>query len=115
MKQSFARIIASLVIVVFVNFMFSNAVFTHVHKGLDGRPVTHSHPYLPNSGHSHTAQSLDLVFSFNAAVAQPVAAEVVEAPDFICIPIDEDFKSRVICLSVDRESLRGPPDVYFRC
>ena len=67
---------------VFVNFMFSNAIFTHVHKGVDGRAVTHSHPYLPSGTHSHTAHSLDLVAGFNlaATTAQSVAGFALDIP-----------------------------------
>ena len=83
MKKSFATVFVSLVMLVFVNFMFSNAIFTHVHKGVDGRAVTHSHPYLPSGTHSHTAHSLDLVAGFNlaATTAQSVAGFALDIPD----------------------------------
>lgn len=69
MREKLQHIIAVVTIIVFVNFMFSNTIFMHSHTGADGKTVTHSHPYLPTSGHQHSAQSLNLISIFNASAA----------------------------------------------
>ncbi|GFI39023.1 hypothetical protein IMSAG025_00160 [Muribaculaceae bacterium] len=113
MKKSFATVFVSLVMLVFVNFMFSNAIFTHVHKGVDGRAVTHSHPYLPSGTHSHTAHSLDLVAGFNLAAitAQSVAGFALDIPD-----VSFSLVSACVIVAKCRHEaalylLRGPPAV----
>ena len=62
------RFLSVFMIAVFVNFMFANTVFTHLHTLPDGTKVTHSHPYIPAGQHSHSANSLSLISSFNSAV-----------------------------------------------
>lgn len=67
----------SILLVVFVNFMFSNSVFMHLHKDASGHSFLHSHPYLPKTAHSHSSQSLDLVNAFNVAAS---SAQCADAP-----------------------------------
>lgn len=69
MKAKVIRITAIVTLLLFVNFMFSNTVFIHSHTTDDGRTVTHSHPYLPSSHHSHNAQSLSLISLLNLTAA----------------------------------------------
>lgn len=111
MKKLSARIFVTFVIVLFVNFMFSNSIFTHVHKGLDGKPVTHSHPYLPSSGHGHTGHSFDLIAGFNAAAVavQGSGEAIVSVPDQICIHIRLCVSAGVKPVRVPALSLRAPP------
>lgn len=111
MKKSLTLISVSFVMLVFVNFMFSNAIFTHVHKGVDGRSVTHSHPYLPSGSHGHTALSLDLVAAFNTASVSAMAEESAweSAPVHIYSLISTDIVSFAVVSFVSAYSLRGPP------
>lgn len=100
---------------VFVNFMFSNAIFTHVHKGIDGRQIAHSHPYLPSSGHNHTGQSIDLVAGFNAAAQAAVAAVVaaVETPVSIYTTVTTEECSYLLCAHNVVKNLRAPPAAKY--
>lgn len=111
MKKSLTRIFVSLVMLLFVNFMFSNAIFTHVHKGIDGRSVTHSHPYLPSGNHGHTAHSLDIVAAFNAASITAKASQSVSelTPAVHCSLVYTDVISFIAASHVAAYSLRGPP------
>lgn len=96
---------------VFVNFMFSNAIFTHVHKGLDGRQVAHSHPYLPSSGHTHSSNSLDLTAAFNASASAAVAvtALVLLSPKVVCDTFEDDTAPHMIIIHHVVKALRAPP------
>lgn len=67
MKRAALRIIAAGLLLVFVNFMFANVLFTHTHSLDNGASITHSHPYLPSSHHSHSGTSLDNIAAMNAA------------------------------------------------
>lgn len=111
MKKSLTRIFVSLVMLLFVNFMFSNAIFTHVHKGIDGRPVTHSHPYLPSGTHGHTAHSLDLISAFNAASIAAAAVHEISVPDpeVFSSLIYVDVTTFAVVNHIPAYSLRGPP------
>lgn len=66
-------------LLVFVNFMFSNVVFIHTHQLDSGGSVTHSHPCLPSSPHNHSAQNLNLISAFNLAAASADTAPVLNA------------------------------------
>ncbi len=111
MKKTLDRIFVSFVMLLFVNFMFSNAIFTHVHKDIDGRPIAHSHPYLPSGTHGHSAQSLDLISAFNTAsiASNAVQNMYVSAPETSCSLIYTDVTSFVVVNHTSEYSLRGPP------
>lgn len=69
MKERLLKLLATAVLVAFVNFAFANVVFMHSHTDADGITVTHSHPYVPSQHHGHSQQSLDQIASFNASAA----------------------------------------------
>ena len=98
-------------LLVFVNFMFSNAVFIHSHHLAGGRTVTHSHPYLPSSHHTHTSQSLDLISAFNcaASAAEAVAAPTLSAPHQCAVAMDTPQELTLTCACKPAARLRGPP------
>lgn len=96
---------------VFVNFVFSNTVFMHTHACIDGHSVTHSHPYLPTSHHSHSAQSLDQIASFNAAAAamEGSMATAAPAPGHHLIVTAAGIVSPIVTGTPTSAALRGPP------
>lgn len=53
---------------VFVSFMLANTVFIHSHSLADGTHISHSHPYNPSTGHTHSANALSLINAFNCTV-----------------------------------------------
>lgn len=105
------RLLSTLLLCVFVNFVFSNTVFMHSHIFDDGRTVTHSHPYMPSGHHAHSSVSLDLVAQFNASAAsmESTSAVVVDGAYVQC--------SELVCRDIQSFSLacagaytlRGPP------
>lgn len=95
----------------FVNFMFSNAVFMHVHKTADGTLVAHSHPYLPSGNHSHTSSSLDHIANFNAAASSfdAVAQIAPAAPQYHLTAIIGDYFGVYRYMAGRNTDSRGPP------
>lgn len=96
---------------VFVNFVFSNTVFIHTHACIDGHSVTHSHPYLPSSHHSHSALSLDQIAGFNAAASaiEGSAATSVPAPARYFTVTAAGIVSDTAAGTPATAALRGPP------
>lgn len=105
------RFIAALVMVMFVNFVFSNSVFMHVHQGVDGRAVAHSHPYLPSSHHGHSSQMLELISGFNASASAVDAGSILElaAPDCAYSELFTGSLCRVAVVAHKARLVRAPP------
>lgn len=111
MKKDLHKVLAALLIGVFVNFVFANTVFVHTHTGIDGGVVTHSHPYMPSGSHSHSSSSLSLVANFNDAATAfegevcaslQTSAELFES---LYVGIRHDCAA----LKATVRALRGPP------
>ncbi|MDE5649692.1 MAG: hypothetical protein K2I35_01575, partial [Duncaniella sp.] len=77
MKTRAAKILSSALLLVFVNFMFSNTVFIHYHLLSEGGTVAHSHPYKSSSQHTHSTKELNLISSLNCAAASADTASPV--------------------------------------
>lgn len=111
MKRHVSQIFASAILLMFVNFMFSNTIFMHVHKDVDGQPVTHSHPYIPSSGHTHTGNSINLISGFNisALTAFSSSVPIVFIPETVLCKLT---CGNNVCISYYHHTvsvLRGPP------
>lgn len=65
MKDSARRLVASLLLALFVAFAAGNMLCVHTHVGPAGT-VTHSHPYLPSSHHGHASAELETLAAFNS-------------------------------------------------
>ena len=111
MKKIASKVFAVLLTCVFVNFVFMNTVFVHTHLMADGTAISHSHPYLPSSTHTHSAASLMSIAQFNAAVTT-MESSVCHAHVFCC----NEWESAVVndslqCIKINviSETLRGPP------
>ena len=102
-----------MVMAVFVNFMFSNVIFMHLHKDETGRAFLHSHPYLPKAPHHHDSHSLDLISAFNAAVntAMQVETPALSAPAVAVITLFADRTEADVIPQVSVFGLRGPPSL----
>ncbi|MDE6288027.1 MAG: hypothetical protein K2M00_04495 [Muribaculaceae bacterium] len=114
MKRSVLRTVAAGLLLVFVNFMFANVVFMHTHSLDNGASITHSHPYLPSSQHSHSGAALDNIAAMNAA-ALTVRASLPASCQFISdnafISIDFTFCREAACSHSLLSCLRAPPAV----
>lgn len=111
MKEKARSIFAVLLMALFVNFVFSNIVFTHTHNDSQYGAVTHSHPYLPSSGHTHSHNSLDQIAGFNTAVAAFQGTAVQEIAVAECPSVLLEWVYKPISVSVNKSilSLRAPP------
>jgi len=65
MRERTRKILAALLLALFVAFVGANTLCTHTHIGPQGM-VTHSHPYLPSGHHSHSAAQFDTLAALNA-------------------------------------------------
>ena len=93
--------------------MFSNTVFIHSHITDDGHRVTHSHPYLPPSHHSHSSQSLSLISLLNLTAASVEMSGHTPVPNAPVL-YSRIFNSCIADISAARihdMDLRGPPVV----
>lgn len=98
-------------LLVFVNFMFSNIAFIHYHKLSGGGTVTHCHPYKSSAGHTHTANELNLVSYFNCTASS--ADSQSQAPTFIAPAYYTLLECRTAVVTTCEirlsAKLRGPP------
>ena len=62
------RYIAAIMLAVFAFFYCGNTLFLHTHIGKEGHRIVHSHPYFPNTQHTHSSNALWLIALSNAAV-----------------------------------------------
>lgn len=91
--------------------MFSNTIFLHVHKDVDGKPITHSHPYIPNSGHTHTGDTINLISGLNFSTLTAIGSTSPILAIFETL-IYELTCSNDVCISYHHflaSGLRGPP------
>lgn len=57
-----------LLAVLFMGYYLGNTTFIHTHTFADQK-VTHSHPYLPNGHHTHSAAELQKIATLNLTLA----------------------------------------------
>ncbi len=112
MRQQLNRFLAATVLVLFVNFMFSNIVFMHTHEDAEGRTIVHSHPYTHATGHTHSAQSYSQISGFNIAASSAQASGIYEL-DTPCPVITSGYAPSVLSgvpnSGCNVLSLRAPP------
>lgn len=88
-----------------------NTAFVHTHLMSDGSAVSHSHPYLPSSQHSHSAASFLSIAQFNttAATMEGTAYYAHAFYDTDWKDIATDVTIHFKKINVINEALRGPP------
>ncbi|MEF9932429.1 MAG: hypothetical protein RSC28_00540 [Bacteroidales bacterium] len=108
MKNKAIKILQYLLLALFVSYYCESTLFIHTHNFNWGK-VTHSHPYLPNSSHSHSeAQCLtiaslnNITFTVIAIAAIMVTVRVITLQYVPCI-------HSVIRYTLRNCSLRAPP------
>lgn len=106
-----AKILCSTLLLVFVNFMFSNIAFVHYHRLSGGATVAHSHPYKSSAQHTHSAKELNLVSYFNCTASSadtPDPAPTFTSPAYYTLI---ECQTAVVTTCEIRLSakLRGPP------
>ena len=103
-----------LLLALFVSYVGSLAVFTHVHiEG--GRVYVHAHPFKQNPDapfhhHSfHALQTLDAVSSFASTPLQFVSLVVYIPNDFYSLYLDNPVRGILCSVLRANLSLRAPP------
>lgn len=59
---------AAALLAAFIFLFCANTLFIHTHVVQDGVSVVHSHPFLPNDGHSHSTQAIQVIALINSAM-----------------------------------------------
>lgn len=110
-KQNWSKILSSLLLAIFVSFMFSNVIFMHLHRDASGHSILHSHPYSPKTSHNHSGNTLDLIAAFNLAAQTHQHAEtpVFFAPQQTITTLDAEVVETLSEISTPAATLRGPP------
>lgn len=100
---------------VFVAFVAANTLSMHTHVLNDGSLVTHSHPYSPCTGHSHSSSSIDSIGSMNisAATFVGVAALTLQCETAVIGSLTSRPATLNVSSPIAETGLRGPP--VFEC
>ena len=82
-------------LVVFATLFCGSTLFVHHHADLNGHSVTHSHPWLPGSTHSHTQQQNVTIDEINNALLTMELARtvMVDAPVMTYVHIENGVKA----------------------
>lgn len=102
------KIFRILIVALFLSYYGGVSLFSHTHSYQWG-DVTHSHPYLPSTQHSHTAAGCYLID--NLSLLQFTAGDeiIVFAVAAIFVLIFVERKERVFHFAIPQCSLRAPP------
>lgn len=96
-------------VLLFMGYNASSTLFVHTHD-IGGREVSHSHPYIPSSHHSHSAFGFQLINIISHAPLAIFAAEIILGCGvfafFVKTSVTERIKSFYL-LGVS--ALRAPP------
>lgn len=112
-KRLLSNTVKYLLIVVFAYYYVGNTAFVHTHV-VDHFLVTHSHPYLPGTHHSHTEAEWETVSWFNLLCLDsshelPVVPFILFFLGFIFLP---NGTNRIV-RSFRLFHLRSPPCHVF--
>lgn len=90
-------------LVVFATLFCGNTFFVHHHADLNGHSVTHSHPWMPGTSHSHSQQQTTSIAELNDAL---LAMEVSQS-----VTLDAPLTTFVLVENGMRESLADGENV----
>jgi len=79
--RAFIKNISVLMIAVFAIFFCGNTIFIHSHFD-QGHQITHSHPYIPGSTHSHSPEVLQFIAQANVFASSMSGAEILNLDNF---------------------------------
>lgn len=99
-------------LVLFALFFCGNTFFVHSHKLIDGHVEVHSHPYMPESHHSHSDPGFLGIAQLNAAMAAMEPSAQIATPGVRMQRIRPEFCVRAWhkCDFTDIRSERAPPE-----
>lgn len=114
-KRGRGNIIAIVLTVLFAAYYSGSTLFVHTHFiGFGRGTVTHSHPYLPDSHHSHSANEFDAIANLSDILTEEI--------EFTSVPDEDEILLNIFiveplsfCLTIDRFSVgpRAPPACFI--
>lgn len=110
-KRILYRVFGVLLAALFLSHYAGATLFVHTHNTVDGRPITHSHPYLPSSAHGHSAAGFAAIEALTHLLfyAASTAVLVVLVAQGLVRRVE---RSVATCAArFDWSPLRGPPVV----
>ena len=79
MRQRAIKILQFFLLILFISYYAENTLFVHTHQFSWGK-VTHSHPYLPSSSHSHSETECSTITLLNdILLLLPLAVAIVSS------------------------------------
>ncbi|MEG1612154.1 MAG: hypothetical protein RRZ83_04080 [Alistipes sp.] len=108
MKRKLLKILNCAFIALFVCYYAESTLFIHSHTFAWGT-VTHSHPYLPSSSHSHTAGECQTIHSLNNLLFTLITAVTLSVTVVVCYLLYNPHVQSVARHIVENCSLRAPP------
>ena len=98
-KRHSGRFLAILLTLLFAVYYSGSTLFIHTHF-INSGTITHSHPYLPDKGHSHSANEYELL-----ALLCDITAEEVDFPD---VPGEDEQLLGIFLVSPVSEAPAAP-------
>lgn len=105
------RLIAAIMVMIFAAYYCETTLFVHTHRCQGGGVMTHSHPFVPGSGHTHSAaECVFLSVAGNFVSDTPpstvcIAAAILSVlAVFACAPVRRHIAGHHLF-----NSLRAPP------
>lgn len=110
-KKFKGNVPAMLLILLFAAYYCGSTLFVHSHLiGFGDKIVTHSHPYLPNSNHTHTDYEFNAIACLNDIVSDDVEFDnPIEFVEILLAELLVERSSKVIINDCVASLLRGPP------
>ena len=110
-KKFKGNVPAMLLILLFAAYYCGSTLFVHSHLiGFGDKIVTHSHPYLPNSNHTHTDYEFNAIACLNDIVSDDVEFDnPIEFDEILLAVLLVERSSQIIINDCVASLLRGPP------
>ncbi len=113
-KKYKGNVPAMLLILLFAAYYCGSTLFVHSHLiGLGDKVVTHSHPFLPNSNHTHTDYEFNAIACLNDIVSDDVEFDnPIEFDEILLAELLVERSSQIIINDCVASLLRGPPAIF---
>lgn len=98
-KRFSGRFLAILLTLLFAVYYSGSTLFIHTHI-INSGEITHSHPYLPDKGHSHSANEYEVL-----AALCDFSAEEIDFPD---VPEEDELLLGIFLVSPVSETPAAP-------
>lgn len=108
MKGKISKIVKFLVIAIYVSYYCESHFFFHTHVFSWGT-VTHSHPYMPSGGHSHSVVECQTIASLTNMFSTLVDTMFIAIACLFFILLHTNTLRSIVGSIIKNPSLRAPP------